>query len=124
MYTSTCIQSWLLLSQIGFWDPRSDDDQIQVTCIQFYEDKLLVGIEAGMTLLFAINNQSGSAPIQHHRVSIMRDDPRQRGRNFQAPMDLRTDNIECPPGFQPRYCVGVFPKVPITAVALAKDQGM
>lgn len=95
-----------------------------MTCLQFYEDQLLVGIEAGMTLLFTINNQSGSAPIQQHRVSIMRDDPRQRGRNFQAPMDLRTDNIECPPGFQPRYCVGIFPKVPVTAVALAKNQGM
>lgn len=110
--------------QIGFWDPRSDDDQLIVTCIQFYEDKLLVGIEAGMSLLFTINNQSGNSIIQHHRVSIMRDDPRQRGRNFQAPMDLRTDSVECPPGYQPRYCVGLFPKVPVTAVALAKDNGL
>ena len=51
----------------------------------------------------------------------MRDDPRQRGRNWQAPLEVRTDSVDCPPGYQPSHCVGLFPNVPITAIAIAKE---
>lgn len=54
----------------------------------------------------------------------MRDDPRQRPRGWQAPLEVRTDPIECPPGFQPSHCIHVFPTVPVTALALAKEQNM
>lgn len=54
----------------------------------------------------------------------MRDDPRQRGRNWQAPLEVRTDNVECPPGYQPSHCVSLFPNVAITALAIAKEQNL
>lgn len=54
----------------------------------------------------------------------MRDDPRQRGRAWQAPLEVRTDPIECLPGFQPSHCVHFFPAVPITALAIAREQGL
>ena len=75
-------------------------------------------------LLFGINNQSTNAMVKLQRVSIMRDDPRQRGRNWQAPLDVRTNGIECAPGYQPTHCVGLFPNVPVTTVALAKEQNL
>ena len=109
-------------SQIGFWDPRSDDDQIQISSVQFYEQNLLVGFHGGKVLLFQLNHQSANAMVKLHRVSILRDDPRQRGRNWQAPLDIRTDGIECAPGYQPTHCFGIFPNVPATTITLAKDQ--
>lgn len=110
-----------MLSQICFWDPRSDDDQIQVSCVQFFDDQLLVGFKGGSLLLFQLSNQSSSSTIPLHRVSILRDDPRQKGRNWQAPMELRLDGVECAPGYQPQFCVGLFPNIPITAVGFAKE---
>ena len=73
-------------------------------------------------LLFQLNHQSANAMVKLHRVSILRDDPRQRGRNWQAPLDIRTDGIECGPGFQPTHCFDIFPNVPVTTIALAKEQ--
>ena len=49
---------------MGFWDPRSDDDQLQVTCVQFQEEQLVVGLQGGMVLLFQINKQSANVTIQ------------------------------------------------------------
>ena len=108
--------------QICFWDPRSDDDQVQVTCVQFYNDELLVGFKGGLLLLFRLNNQSSTVTIPLHRVSILRDDPRQKGRNWQSPMELRLDGIECDPGYQPIFCVGIFPNIPVTTIGFAKEQ--
>jgi hypothetical protein len=51
----------------------------------------------------------------------MRDDPRQKTRGWQAPLEVRTDPIECLPGFQPSHCIHFFPAVPITALAIAKE---
>lgn len=51
-------------------------------------------------------------------VSIMREDPRQRGRAWQAPLQIRTDPIECSPGYQPSHCVHFFPAVQVTALAI------
>ena len=76
----------------------------------------------GALLLFSLKNQSSTIVIPLHRVSILRDDPRQRGRNWQAPMELRLDGIECAPGYQPIFCVGIFPNVSVTAIGLAKEQ--
>lgn len=50
--------------QMGFWDPRSDDDQLQVTCMQFQEEQLVVGLQGGMALLFQISKQSSNITIQ------------------------------------------------------------
>jgi len=90
--------------------------------MQFQEEQLVVGLQGGMALLFQISKQSANITIQLNRVSIMRDDPRQRGRNWQAPLEVRTDNVECPPGYQPSHCVSLFPNVAITALAIAKEQ--
>lgn len=106
---------------MSFWDPRSDDDQLQISCVHFYGDQLLVGFVGGSVLLFNLNKQSSTVIIPLHRVSILREDPRQRGRNWQAPMELRLDGIECDPGYQPVNCISVFPNVPITAVGFAKE---
>lgn len=76
----------------------------------------------GISLLFSLNNQTSTVIVPLHRVSILREDPRQRGRNWQAPMELRLDGIECAPGYQPTFCVGIYPNVPITATGLAKEQ--
>lgn len=54
----------------------------------------------------------------------MRDDPRQKVRGWQASLEVRTDVIEFSPGFQASHCVHFFPSVSITALALAKDQGL
>ena len=54
----------------------------------------------------------------------MRDDPRQKVRGWQAPLEVRTDVIECSPGFQPSHCIHFFPSVSITAFGLAKEQGV
>lgn len=113
----------ILLLQVCFWDPRSDDDdQVQISCLQFHNDEVLVGFRGGMVLLFRLNKQSSSVTIPLHRVSILRDDPRQRGRNWQAPMELRLGSIECAPGYQPSFCIGIFPNVPVSAVGFAKEQ--
>lgn len=112
----------LLCMQICFWDPRSDDDQVQVSNLKFYNDQLLVGFIGGSVLLFNLNNQSSTVMISLHRVSILREDPRQHGRNWQSPMELRLDGIECAPGYQPSFCIMIFPNIPITALALAKEQ--
>lgn len=52
----------------------------------------------------------------------MREDPRQLGRNFQNPLEIRADEIESAPGFHPTLCVHLFPAASITAVGLAKEQ--
>ena len=49
---------------MGFWDPRSDDDQLQVTCVQFQEEQMVVGLQGGMVLLFHISKQSANVTIQ------------------------------------------------------------
>lgn len=105
-----------------FWDPRSDDDQIQVCCLKFYDEQLLVGFKGGALLLFQLNNQSSTVVIPLHRVSILRDDPRQRGRNWQSPLELQLEGIECAPGYQPIFCIAIFPNIPITAIGFAKEQ--
>jgi lethal(2) giant larvae protein len=107
--------------QIGFWDPRSDDDQLIVSCLKLSGDYLLIGFQGGHTLLLTINNQRADRTIILLRVSIMRDDPRQKTRGWQAPLEVRTDPIECLPGFQPSHCIHFFPAVPITALAIAKE---
>ena len=121
MYVMQLPQLFYVCLQICFWDPRSDDDQIQVSCLQFHNDQLLVGFKGGSLLLFQLNNQSSTITIPLHRVSILRDDPRQRGRNWQAPMELRLDAIECAPGYQPSFCLGIFPNIPIIAIGFAKE---
>lgn len=83
-----------------------------------------MGFKGGLLLLLQLNNQSATLTIPLHRVSILRDDPRQRGRNWQAPMEIRLEGIECAPGYQPIFCVGLFPNVPITAIGFAKEQQM
>ena len=54
----------------------------------------------------------------------MRDDPRQRTRGWQPPLEVRTDPISCLPGFQPTHCVHFFPAVSVTALAINKDQSL
>ena len=54
----------------------------------------------------------------------MRDDPRQRTRGWQAPLEIRSDAIECSPGFQPSHGIHFFPAVPVTSLAIAKQQGL
>ncbi len=54
----------------------------------------------------------------------MREDPRQSKRGWHTPLELRTDPIECSPGFQPSHAVHFFPAVPVTSIAIAKDQGL
>lgn len=56
------------------------------------------------------------------RVSIIRDDPRQRSRNWQAPLTLRVGGTECEPGYQPSHCVHLFPNISTTTLAIAKNQ--
>ena len=107
---------------MSFWDPRSDDDQVQISCIRFYGDQLVVGFVGGSALLFGLNKQSSTVVIPLHRVSILREDPRQRGRNWQAPMEVRLDGMECAPGYQPTLCIAIYPNVPVSVVALAKEQ--
>ena len=106
---------------MSFWDPRSDDDQVQISCMQFYGDQLLVGFVGGSVLQLNLKKQSSIVVIPLHRVSILREDPRQRGRNWHAPMELRLDGVECGPGYQPFNCIGIFPNVPITVIGFAKD---
>ncbi len=122
VFTHTLCHAIMLCEQMSFWDPRSDDDQVQISCISFYGDQLMVGFVGGSALHFSLNNQSATAIISLHRVSILREDPRQRGRNWQAPMEVRLDGIECGPGYQPTSCISIFPNVMITVVSLAKDQ--
>jgi lethal(2) giant larvae protein len=110
--------------QLGFWDPRSDDDQLVVTSLHFQEEVLAVGLHGGVALIFNLSTQSAVVKIKLVRVSIMRDDPRQRGRNWQAPLTLRTGGVECEPGYQPSHCVHLFPNVATTTLAIAKDQGL
>ena len=85
---------------------------------------MVVGFVGGSALLFSLNNQSSTVIIPLHRVSILREDPRQRGRNWQAPMELRLEGIDCGPGYQPNACISIFPNVPVTVVSLAKEQKM
>lgn len=54
----------------------------------------------------------------------MREDPRQNKRGWQSPIELRTDPIECSPGFQPSHAIHFFPAVPVTSIAIANDQGL
>ena len=49
---------------MGFWDPRSDDVQLQVTCVQFQEEQMVVGLQGVMVLLFHISKQSANVTIQ------------------------------------------------------------
>ena len=51
-------------TQVGFWDPRSDDDQMMVMALHFNGDQLVVGFQGGIALLFHINNQSANINIQ------------------------------------------------------------
>lgn len=108
--------------QLGFWDPRSDDDQLTVTSLHFQEEVLAVGLHGGVALLYNINSQSAVINIKLVRVSVMRDDPRQRSRNWRAPLTLRTGGTECEPGYQPSHCIHLFPNVSTTTLAIAKDQ--
>ncbi|XP_019850338.1 PREDICTED: lethal(2) giant larvae protein homolog 2-like [Amphimedon queenslandica] len=110
--------------QIGFWDPRSDDDQLIVSALKLVDDHLLIGFQGGHTLLLTTNNQTADRTIILLRVSIMRDDPRQRPRGWQAPLEVRTDPIACLPGFQPTHCIHLFPTVAVSALAIAKEQGL
>ena len=89
--------------------------------MKYFDDELLVGFKGGSLLLFQLSNQSSTTTILLHRVSILRDDPRQRGRNWQGPMELRLDGVECAPGYQPRFCVGLFPNISVTAIGFAKE---
>ena len=61
--------------QIGFWDPRSDDDQLIVTSLHFQEDLLAVGLQGGVVLLFTLNTQSATVNIKvyiiHYAVLIV-----------------------------------------------------
>ena len=72
-------------------------------------------------LLVHLSHPSLSS-LQLVKVSIMRDDPRQRGRNWQAPLEVRMDSVECGPGYQPSHSIGLFPNVTVTALAIAKQQ--
>eukprot|EP00731_Ephydatia_muelleri_P029308 Em0020g952a len=108
--------------QVGFWDPRYDDDQLVVTALSLLEDELLVGFHGGIVLHLRLSTQSAHFTIPVVRASILREDPRQLGRNFQNPLEVRADEIESPPGFHPVLCVHLFPAASITAVALAKEQ--
>ncbi|CAI8051354.1 LLGL scribble cell polarity complex component 2 [Geodia barretti] len=110
------------IKQMGFWDPRSDDDQLTVTSLDFQEELLAVGLHGGATLIFSLSSQSSVIDMKLVRVSIMRDDPRQRSRNWQAPLTLRTGGVECPPGYHPSHCIHLFPNVSTTTLAIAKDQ--
>jgi lethal(2) giant larvae protein len=110
------------IKQMGFWDPRSDDDQLAVTSLDFQEELLAVGLHGGATLIFSLSSQSSVVDMKLVRVSIMRDDPRQRSRNWQAPLTLRTGGVECPPGYHPFHCIHLFPNVSTTTLAIAKDQ--
>lgn len=121
-----------------------------MTSLHFQEDLLAVGLHGGVALLFNLNSQSAvinikvfsplpsllslapspllSLPLfltlssQLVRVSIMRDDPRQRSRNWQGPLTLRTGGTECEPGYQPSHCVHLFPNIATTTLAVAKAQ--
>ena len=66
MHFSLSLPSLPLFSpiQIGFWDPRSDDDQLIVTSIQFQEELLAVGLQGGVVLLFRLNKQSAVVNIK------------------------------------------------------------
>jgi len=109
---------------MSFWDPRSDDDQVQISSINFYGDQLVVGFVGGSALQLSLTNQSSTVIIPLHRVSILREDPRQRGRNWQAPMELRLDSMDCDSGYHPTSCISIYPNVPVTVVSLAKEQKM
>ena len=59
------------LSQFGFWDPRSDDDQLAVTSIHFQEELLAVGLHGGVALLFNLNSQSAVIDMKVKGVYCM-----------------------------------------------------
>ncbi len=50
--------------QFGFWDPRSDDDNLIVTTVHYDDELLIVGFQGGLALLFTINNQSANVSIE------------------------------------------------------------
>ena len=54
--TECCV--YLSLVKMGFWDPRSDDDQLTVTSLDFQEELLAVGLHGGATLIFSLSSQS------------------------------------------------------------------
>ena len=44
--------------QLGFWDPRSDDDHLVVTSLDFQEELLAVGLHGGVALIFNLSSQT------------------------------------------------------------------
>ena len=53
----------LFLFQIGFWDPRSDDDQLIVSSLKLCGEQLLVGFNGGHALILNINNQTAECTV-------------------------------------------------------------